>query len=488
MAENKLKALASRAFLLWRVVHLFRDVGFRGIPSATNHVSEQTARILDALDPATQIISEINQPDFRRTVLEDAVAAAGSAALSAIDKTSLVLAHSILDEVATECCRISAAVAEGEWTPYVGQRKVTLTDALGTPAPDLARRLLSEYLEQLGRDPLFRRLETLNRHCQPAPAFQYNGEPYAFDGDRLIAIDRHRQRIIHQLEFSGSDPQVILEDLRYVEATCFFFIFILGSKQGFVADPNQDSLNNLASTSSNPVRLAYEGLLLATSLPTAEERIWTYGGRIFAAGTNRQVRQLPILIPAATPDLSADRSQIAFVKQRPRPVDEPYAGHFYGRAETPVGDIWVSRVDGSDAQMVLRGGQHPEITSPIPQLPRELEGIMSPKFSPDSRHVYFIADAWTTSGAIYRLDLPSREVTYFTDGNVFVVLHGEPCRGHMLVLKHRYFGPPNYGSFDHFWLMSPDAQEGDDLGETVGGALERLYGAEWRVRAFPHLA
>jgi len=485
MAENKLKALASRTFLLWRIVHLFRNVGFRGIPSATNHVNEQTARILDALDPVTQTISEINQPDFRRTVLEDAVSAAGSAAQSAIDKTSLVLAHSILDEVATECCRISASVAHDEWTPYVGQRKVTLTEALSTPAAELAKQLLSEYLEQLGREPLSRRLESLNRHCQPAPAFRYKGELYTFDGDRLIAIDRHRQRIIHQLEFSGADPQATLAELRYIEATCFFLIFILGSKHGFVLDPNQDALNNLASTSSNPVRLAYEGLLLATSLPTPEESIWTSGGRIFAASANGQVRQLPILMPAAMPDLAADRSQILFVKHRSRPSDEPYAGHIEGRAETPVGDVWVSRFDGSDAQMVLRGGPHPEMTPPIPELPRELEGIISPKFSPDSQHIYFIADAWTTSGAIYRLDLQSREVTYFTDGNVFVVLHGAPYRGHILAQKHRYFGPPNYGSFDHFWLMSPDAQEGDDLGESAGGALERLYGADWRVRAFP---
>ena len=37
-------------------------------------------------------------------------------------------------------------------------------------------------------------------------------------------------------------------------------------------------------------------------------------------------------------------------------------------------------------------------------------------------------------------------------------------RGKLLVLKHRYYTPPEVGSFDHYWLVSPSGDVGDDCG------------------------
>lgn len=103
------------------------------------------------------------------------------------------------------------------------------------------------------------------------------------------------------------------------------------------------------------------------------------------------------------------------------------------------------------------------------------------------RAIYFIADAWVTSGAIYVFELETGEVKFFTDGNAFAVLYGAPHRGQLLVLKHRYYGFPNQGSYDHFWLVSPTPEVGDDLGDNLAVALDKLYGPEARKLAFPHL-
>jgi hypothetical protein len=108
MPADRFKALASRALGLWRVVRLFREVGSRGIPETRDIVRHKTIRILDALDPATRAISEINQQGFSEKILGDTVEAAAVAAKSAIDKTAIVLAHSILDDVVSECCELSA--------------------------------------------------------------------------------------------------------------------------------------------------------------------------------------------------------------------------------------------------------------------------------------------------------------------------------------------------------------------------------------------
>lgn len=120
-------------------------------------------------------------------------------------------------------------------------------------------------------------------------------------------------------------------------------------------------------------------------------------------------------------------------------------------------------------------------------LTRELEGITSPKFDSDTRLVYFIADAAVTSDAIYTLDLETRTVRSFAYGNTLTVLHGELDRGNLLINQHRYYGPPDYGSYDHFWLVSASAETREDLGPDFDTALNKLYGTDERKLAFPHL-
>ena len=77
--------------------------------------------------------------------------------------------------------------------------------------------------------------------------------------------------------------------------------------------------------------------------------------------------------------------------------------------------------------------------------------------------------------------------TFFTEGNVCVMLHGDPHRGKLLMMKHRYYAPPDVGSFDHFWLISPAAEVREDCGEDLDAALRGLYGPDARKLAFPHL-
>lgn len=188
-------------------------------------------------------------------------------------------------------------------------------------------------------------------------------------------------------------------------------------------------------------------------------------------------------MPAAMPGVSDDLRKIVFVRYRQKP-ERPEAED----RRPYIGDIWISKLDGSDAELVLEGGPRPGLVPPVEGFPQELEGIASPKFDPDTQLVYFIADAWTTSGAIYVLDLRTHDVKYLTPGNVFAVLHAEPHRGTLLVCQHRYYGPPNYGSYDHFWLVSPEGDVGDDFGPDFDAAIDKLYGPDARKKALPHLA
>jgi len=485
MSTDKLKSLGTRTLSLWRIVKLFREVGAKGVPVITAEVKQKTAQILDTLDPVTRMVSQINEPGYAHKVLTDTTDAAATAAVSAIEKTSLVLGHSILDEVISECCDISSELMPEKWLGLVLERKLTLNEALGTPVADISQQMLTKYLFQLKRESLRTRIDRLNERYQPAPAFDYDGSSYKFDADRLGVIDLHRQRIIHQVELARSEHDNELDDLHYLEATCFYFINIVAHKHGLTFDPTREVVDLLRLRDSSPVQLVYEGLLLATSLPSAEEHVWSSGGQIFASD-NRRSRQLPLLMPAATPDLSVDHERLVFVKYRKRAGNMSRDGFVDGR-NAYIGDIWMSAIDGSGAEIVLEGGPRPGLAPPVSGFPEELEGITSPKFDPEGQRVYFIADAWATSGAIYVLDLGTREVKFLTDGNGFAVLHGEPHRGSLLVSKHRYYDAPQHGSYDHFWLVSATAKVGEDYGPDFNGALTRLYGSGGRKLALPNL-
>jgi hypothetical protein len=477
---DRFKSLASRALGLWRVVKLFREVGFRGIPSTTDAVRAQTTRILEALDFATRTLSEINEPGYKDKILADTVKAAKSAATLAIDKTSVVLGHSILDDVVTECCHLSALLMPASWMGFIEGRKVALSEVLQTPAADIAQQLLADYLDQLGRESLLKRVEILNQKYQPAPPFQFDSQPYKFDRERLLQIDQHRQRIIHQLELSGSGENRVLDDLLYLEATCFYFIFIVSNKHAISIDPMSDVLDALGSKASSPFKLAYEALLLATSLPAPDEEVWSRGGRVFARDGTQRSRQLPLLMPAVHPNLSSDRRRLVFIKyRRTFGQDLSPEDHIYGRRESMTADIWISEADGSRPEVVLNGS---------PQSEGKTVSMSSPQFDPEGKLVYYLAHVGlATSLAIFVLDLETRQVTEFTDSLGFVVLHGEPYKGHLLVGKHRYYGPPNHGSYDHLWLVSPTAEVLGDFGEDLDSALVKLYGLGGRNLAFPHL-
>ena len=191
-------------------------------------------------------------------------------------------------------------------------------------------------------------------------------------------------------------------------------------------------------------------------------------------------------MPAATPDISSDLRRIVFVKYRLGTGDEILErDRFAGRTESLIGDIWISDIDGSNDELVLRGGPRPDLVPPVPEFPKELAGIISTQFDPDGERVYFIADAWVTSGAIFVLNPKTGEVSFFTDGNVFVVLHGTPHRGALLVRKHRY--REGGGAYDHFWLVSANGAVGEDFGLDLDSALVKLYGPGGRKLAFPRL-
>lgn len=155
--------------------------------------------------------------------------------------------------------------------------------------------------------------------------------------------------------------------------------------------------------------------------------------------------------------LSPDGTLIVFVRSTPdRTVD-------VGVGDCEASELWVIRIDGTDAKMVISGGAGATAET-------TRAGFRQPQFSPDGRRIYFLSQAWVTSGAVHALDLDTGLVRFVCPGNSLEVIPSGEYRGHLMVSQHRYFF--GGGSYDWLWLVSPD---GEMLGPIAEDQFRQLF-------------
>lgn len=153
------------------------------------------------------------------------------------------------------------------------------------------------------------------------------------------------------------------------------------------------------------------------------------------------------------PCLSPDGKLVVFVRSTPGQTVE------VGVGEWEATELWTVQVDGTEAQMRVRGGAGAT-------LERTLAGFSDPQFSPEGRRIYFLSQAWVTSRAVHVVDLDTGEVRFVCPGNSLeIILRGEYA-GHLMVSQHRYF--LGGGSYDWLWLITPD-------GRVVGPIAEQQF-------------
>ena len=126
-------------------------------------------------------------------------------------------------------------------------------------------------------------------------------------------------------------------------------------------------------------------------------------------------------------------------------------------------ELWAIQADKSNPRRLLAGRDAPE--------PKDaLCDFASKQFTADGRKVLFETPAWATSGALHEFDLTTGSERYVMPSNGFRILVGctmHEYRDHLVVNQHRYF--VFGGSFDWYWLFSPDGRKelgpvGEDLG------------------------
>lgn len=193
--------------------------------------------------------------------------------------------------------------------------------------------------------------------------------------------------------------------------------------------------------------------------PALAQSVTVQDGNVFyRASAEAAPRQLTSSGVDRDPVLSPDGRTVAFIRGTPADSVETVLG----REEATA--LWTVGVDGSDPRLRVRGR-----SSETPS--QALALLQSPAFSPDGGRIYFLSAAWATSGAVHALDLSAGAARFIAPGNSLEVIPSGDYAGFLLVSQHRNFLAG--GSYDWYWLVTPEGREVDPVGEDEA-ALEEF--------------
>ena len=218
-----------------------RQMALVGLPLATKQLEEQALAFARSLgsDPKYDGLIK-DQKEFLRQGMADKI---GSAMVenslnnynAAIDATSLIFAHSVLDSVAYDCCEISATIAPDDWVADIKSMKLELGDALTYERDALITANIQKLLSRIERMSLLKKIEFIFKRCPP-PNKELLTESYTFDRDRLLQLDQLRHDIIH-----SNKPLIKLprgdKDIYFFRQTCVFLLVLLHHRYNIKINP-----------------------------------------------------------------------------------------------------------------------------------------------------------------------------------------------------------------------------------------------------------
>ncbi|HST29309.1 MAG TPA: hypothetical protein VLK27_00550 [Chthoniobacterales bacterium] len=150
------------------------------------------------------------------------------------------------------------------------------------------------------------------------------------------------------------------------------------------------------------------------------------------------------------PVLAGDGKWIVFIRTLPGKTIPTGSG---ASNET---QLWQIRADGKEPTCLVRSKAGDKMET-------VLAGFSKPQFSTNGKLVYFLSEAWTTSGALHVVDTTNSKEHFVCPAAEFEVVPSGEYKDHLLVQQHRYF--IGGGSYDWYWLLKPDGKEVGPVGE-----------------------
>jgi hypothetical protein len=191
-------------------------------------------------------------------------------------------------------------------------------------------------------------------------------------------------------------------------------------------------------------------LWIALGAQSHAQKVSVQNGNVSISSASGETRTLTNTGHDSEPILSPDGKWIVFVRTIPGKKIST------GLGDADVTELWQIRADGKEQTVLVRSKDSDKMET-------VLAGFSKPQFSTNGKLVYFLSEAWATSGALHVVDTTNSKQHFVCPALEFEVVPSGEYRDCLLVAQHRYF--IGGGSYNWFWLLRPDGKEVGPVGE-----------------------
>ncbi len=187
-------------------------------------------------------------------------------------------------------------------------------------------------------------------------------------------------------------------------------------------------------------------LLAFLSTVCNAQSVYESNGSIFLKDQKGSEIRLTYSGRDSEPSLSPDGAMVAFVR------DTPQKRIWTGIGEAPATELWIVDVSSKKAERVLRAKNSDKMEE-------RLSGFHALQFSQDSDSIYFLSEAWATSGAVHRLNLTTKKERFIVPGLGFEVIREGEYSGYLKVRIRKYYEEFGRGAYDCDYVLTPEGKE-----------------------------
>lgn len=233
-------------------VRSFRKCALAGIPLAANESYQDGMRTPQMLiemgfiiNEPEKFLSEENKHEIGKMMAASAV----ERNQAAIDAATLVFAHSIVDDVATRCCRMTSLIEPMGWMNVMKDKQLKISELSSKSFEVAYAERLAEHMKEVAKRSLPDRIVMLNANCQPVPPYKRDGVVYQYDAQRLADLDTLRHEVVHQIAITK--PMVDMDaDLNFLGMTAQYLIWLVMQKYSIRLNGEQWIQNKLGKAAS----------------------------------------------------------------------------------------------------------------------------------------------------------------------------------------------------------------------------------------------
>ena len=156
---------------------------------------------------------------------------------------------------------------------------------------------------------------------------------------------------------------------------------------------------------------------------------------------------------------SLDGKYIAYTKDAENVEYDPVDPFNYN-------EIWLRNLDLGSEYILVKSGDIKNLNITNVNQDNfpfsEIRNLSIVDFSTDSNYLYFFSRAWTTSLAMFSVNIKTGEIFFITDSNYLEVIKEGKYKDMLITNHHRYYDDRE-GSYDYYYITDPAT--GEDIKE-----------------------